>query len=103
MGVEIDYDRSYPATINHEQQVEKAVGVAHSVVGHELVNPNMSPEMGAEDFSYLVRARPGAFLFLGQGKGPSLHNPAFDFNDDAAPIGASFFVRLIETLQPLAK
>jgi len=103
VSVEIDYDRSYPATINHERQVEKAVGVARSIVGQELVNPNMAPEMGAEDFSYLVQARPGAFLFLGQGKGLSLHNPAFDFNDEAAPIGASYFARLIETLQPLAK
>ena len=58
--------------------------------------------MGAEDFSYLVRSRPGAFMFLGQGIGPSLHNPGFDFNDEVAPIGASYFARLIETLQPVS-
>jgi len=102
VGIEIDYDRSYPATVNHEDQTAKAVRIAQEVSGADLVNPNMSPEMGAEDFSYLVQARPGAFLFLGQGIGPSLHNPEFDFNDDAAPVGASFFSRLIEVLQPVS-
>lgn len=100
--VEIDYERSYPATINHEHQTEKAVKVAQVVSGDGLVNPKIAPEMGAEDFSYLVRSRPGAFMFLGQGIGPSLHNPGFDFNDEVAPIGASYFARLIETLQPVS-
>ena len=58
-------------------------------------------EMGAEDFAYMLNARPGAYLYLGQGDGPALHNPAFDFNDDVAPIGASFFARLVERALPL--
>ena len=53
--------------------------------------------MGAEDFSYMLEARPGAFLMIGQGAGPSVHHPKFNFNDDIAPVGASFFARLIET------
>ena len=57
-------------------------------------------EMGAEDFAYFLNARPGAFLFLGQGGGPGVHHPAYDFNDAIAPVGASFFARLVETLQP---
>jgi hippurate hydrolase len=57
--------------------------------------------MGAEDFSFMLNARPGAYLFLGQGNGPSLHHPEFDFNDDVAPFGASFFARLVERAQPL--
>lgn len=90
----LDYDRNYPPTINHAAQTQFAVNVARQVSG--LVVDDLPPEMGAEDFSYMLNARPGAFLFLGQGKGPSVHHPKFDFNDAAAPIGASFFARLIE-------
>ena len=99
--VDVDYDRSYPATINHADQTDFAATVAASVVGETKVDSNMTPEMGAEDFSYMLEARPGAFLFLGQGKGPSVHHPEFDFNDDVAPVGASFFARLIETRHAL--
>jgi hippurate hydrolase len=101
-GVEarLDYQRNYPATVNHADQVGKAAEVAREVSGEDLVLTNLPPEMGAEDFSFMLEARPGAFLFLGQGIGPSVHHPKFDFNDAAAPYGASFFARLIETLQP---
>ena len=58
--------------------------------------------MGGEDFSYMLEARPGAYLFLGTGPGAGLHHAAYDFNDEAAPIGASFFARLVERAQPLA-
>jgi hippurate hydrolase len=57
--------------------------------------------MGSEDFAYMLEARPGSYLFLGTGPGAGLHHPAFDFNDEAAPIGASFFARLVERAQPL--
>ncbi|WP_420325591.1 M20 aminoacylase family protein [Mameliella sp.] len=95
-GVEgiLDYRRSYPPTINHEDQTRFAVDIAREVSSR--VVDDLPPEMGAEDFSYMLEARPGAFLFLGQGIGPSAHHPAFDFNDAVAPIGASFFARLIE-------
>jgi len=97
----VDYDRSYPATVNHANQTNFAATIAASVVGEEKVDTNMTPEMGAEDFSYMLEARPGSFLFLGQGKGASVHHPEFDFNDDVAPVGASFFARLIETRHAL--
>ena len=57
--------------------------------------------MGAEDFSFMLHERPGAFLNLGQGKGPGVHNTKFDFNDDLSPIGASFFVKLVEKALPV--
>mgnify|MGYP001469790684 FL=1 len=57
--------------------------------------------MGSEDFSYMLQERPGAYLHVGQGYGPPLHNPEYDFNDDLAPIGASFFAKLVEKAQPL--
>lgn len=96
--VDLDYDKSYPPTVNHAAQTAKAVEIAAEVVGPERVYDDYGPEMGSEDFSYMLNARPGCFLFLGQGIGPSCHHPKFDFNDDAAPIGASFFCRLIERL-----
>ena len=91
---ELDYRRNYPPTVNHPEQTGFAVEVAREVSGK--VVDDMPPEMGAEDFSYMLEARPGSFLFLGQGLGPSVHHPEFDFNDDAAVIGASFFARLVE-------
>lgn len=99
--VHVDYDKSYPATINHSAQTTKAANVAKEIVGGDLVDRDISPEMGSEDFSYMLQARPGSFLFLGQGIGPSVHHPEFDFNDEAAPIGASFFARLIEINHPI--
>lgn len=98
---ELDYDWGYPATINHEDETEFAAEVAREVVGTELVDARCEREMGSEDFSYMLEARPGAYLFLGTGPGAGLHHPAFDFNDEAAPIGASFFARLVERAQPL--
>ena len=56
--------------------------------------------MGAEDFSYMLEARPGAFVFLGQGDGPICHHPEYDFNDEIIPVGASFWARLVETAMP---
>ncbi|MCB6177299.1 M20 family metallopeptidase [Rhodobacter sp. Har01] len=98
----IDYDWGYPATINHEDQAEFAAEVAREVSGDEAVDARANREMGSEDFSYMLEARPGAYLFLGTGPGAGLHHPAYDFNDEAAPIGASFFARLVERAQPLA-
>ncbi len=102
-GVEalLDYERGYPPTVNHEGEVEKAAAVAREIVGAQAVETDRPREMGAEDFSYMLEARPGAFLFLGQGEGPSAHHPKYDFNDEIAPIGASFFARLVERLNPL--
>ncbi len=99
--VEIDYDWGYPATVNHPAAAAFATEVAAEIVGPEATNGNANREMGSEDFSYMLEARPGAYLFMGTGPGAGLHHPAFDFNDEAAPVGASFFARLVERAQPL--
>ena len=101
VAARLDYQRNYPATVNHEAQTDKGAKIAREVAGEDRVITNLPPEMGAEDFSYMLEARPGAFFFLGQGAGPSVHHPKFDFNDEAAPYGASFFARLIEKHHPL--
>lgn len=91
----------YPATINHTAETEFAASVAAEVSGDTNVRTDHRKEMGAEDFAFMLNARPGAYLYMGQGDGPALHNPGFNFNDEAAPIGASFFARLIERALPL--
>ena len=97
----IDYDWGYPATINHPDQAAFASEVAAEIVGEDAVEGNSVREMGSEDFSYMLEARKGAYLFMGTGPGAGLHHAAYDFNDEAAPIGASFFARLVERAQPL--
>jgi hippurate hydrolase len=97
---ELDYFRDYPPTVNDAAQTAFAADVARDVVGDAQVDDSVDREMGAEDFAYMLQARPGSYLFLGQGDGPVCHHPAFDFNDEIAPIGASYFVRLVETGQP---
>ncbi|SDI93892.1 M20 aminoacylase family protein [Aliiruegeria lutimaris] len=103
MGLEVtlEYTEDYPATVNHPEQTDFAVEVAREVVGPDKVDPDWPAEMGAEDFSFMLEARPGAYLFLGQGVGPRCHHPKFDFNDEVAPIGASFFARIAERALPL--
>ena len=98
----VDYEWGYPATVNHAAEAEFAAAVARDISGAGSVNAYAKREMGSEDFSYMLQSRPGAYLFLGTGPGAGLHHPAFDFNDDAAPVGASFFARLVETAQPLS-
>ena len=97
----LNYEKGYPPTINHEEATNFAIEVANDVCGPDRVLTSVSKEMGAEDFSYMLEKRPGAYLFLGIGEGAGLHNPNYDFNDAAAPIGASFFARLIEKALPL--
>ena len=98
----LNYEWGYPATINHEDEADFAADVARDVVGADLVDARANREMGSEDFSYMLEARRGAYLFLGTGPGAGLHHAAFDFNDEAAPVGASFFARLVERAQPLS-
>ncbi|MBN9886323.1 M20 aminoacylase family protein [Salipiger abyssi] len=95
------YDRGYPPTVNHAAQAAFAAEVARAVVGDDKVRDDIDPIMPAEDFSYMLEARAGAYLFLGQGDTPNCHHPKYDFNDTIAPIGASFFARLVETALPL--
>ncbi len=92
----IDYDANYPVTFNHPEETEFAVQVASEVAGVHNVEPNMPAMMGGEDFSYMLEARPGSFVFIGNGDTASLHHPGYDFNDEAIPHGISYWVRLTE-------
>ncbi len=102
VSARIDYDWGYPATINHPDETDFAADVAREISGEAAVDARAAREMGSEDFSYMLEARPGAYLFLGAGPGAGLHHAAYDFNDEIAPIGATFFARLVEKAQPVA-
>ena len=98
-SVEVMYDRRYPATVNSDTETGIAATVASQVVGNDNLDRNPSPAMGSEDFAYMLQARPGCYILLGNGPGEggcTLHNPYYDFNDDALAIGASYWVRLVE-------
>ncbi|MEP2452797.1 MAG: M20 aminoacylase family protein [Nitratireductor sp.] len=92
----IHYDRNYPVTFNHAEETDFAVAVARDVAGEAKVDPQMPAMMGGEDFSYMLEARPGSFVFVGNGDTANLHHPAYDFNDEAIPHGISYWVRLTE-------
>jgi hippurate hydrolase len=96
----LTYRRDYPVTRNHAQQTAFAASIATDVVGSAQVETNANPVMGAEDFSFMLEARPGAFIFVGNGDSAGLHHPAYDFNDDVIPIGTSYWVKLVETAMP---
>ena len=97
------YERIYPATVNHRAQARFAGDVAAQLVGEDNVIRDLPPSMGAEDFSFMLQRRPGCYLRLGQGGGPSncfLHNSRYDFNDAVIPLGSAFFAALAETGMP---
>jgi hippurate hydrolase len=98
--ITVDYDRNYPVTKNHPAETAFAASVAGEIVGAQNVNADAPPVMGGEDFSYMLEARPGAFVFIGNGDSAGLHNPAYDFNDEIIPIGCSYWARLVETAMP---
>jgi len=98
---DIDYDWGYPATVNTGENAVFAAGVAAQVSGPEAVDLNADRKMWSEDFSYMLEVRPGAYLTMGIGPAAGLHHPAYDFNDSAAPIGASYFAKLAEAAQPV--
>jgi hippurate hydrolase len=100
---ELDYEEGYPATVNADEQTGFAAAIARDVVGEANVDAESPKVAGAEDFSYMLEERPGAYLFLGAGPGAGLHHPKYNFNDEVAPIGASFFVQLVEKMQPAVK
>jgi len=89
--------RGYPVLSNHERETVFAASVAAQIAGGDNVDTDMAPVMGGEDFSYMLEARPGAFIFVGNGEGAGLHHPSYNFNDDVIPFGTSYWVRLIET------
>ncbi|MDU9003783.1 M20 aminoacylase family protein [Sedimentitalea todarodis] len=98
---ELRYDIGYPATINDSDKAGFAADIAREISGENRVVADAGREMGAEDFAYMLLKRPGAYLFLGQGDTAGLHHPKYNFNDEVAPVGASFFARLVERAQPL--
>lgn len=97
----VEFEFGYPPTVNDAAKVEFASQVAAEVAGEAGVDKDIDPVMGAEDFSYMLQERPGAYLMLGQGEGAGVHHAKYNFNDEIAPIGASFFARLVETAQPV--
>ncbi len=100
---EVNYMRGYPVTENSSDETEHAAKVARDVAGDALVDGNTAPIMAGEDFSYMLEARPGAYIFLGNGEvGATVHHPAYVFNDDIIPSGCAWFAGMIETRMPAA-
>ncbi|MEY3003101.1 MAG: hypothetical protein RLZZ491_277 [Pseudomonadota bacterium] len=97
---DITYNRGYPVTVNHDENAHIAAAVAEAVAGQGRVRFGRPPRMGAEDFSYMLQARPGAFVHIGNGDTPKVHHPEYDFNDAAIPYGCSFFAELVERRMP---
>lgn len=95
--VRIEYKRGYPVTLNDEAATQTAATVAADVVGASRVRLGYPPMMAGEDFSYMLEAKPGAFIFMGNGNSAGLHSPEYDFNDEALPFGMSYWIRLIES------
>jgi amidohydrolase len=105
--VDFNFQRGYPPLVNHPKETEFAIKVMRSVVGDENVDPNTEPTMGAEDFAFMLQEKPGCYVFIGNGEGShrteghglgpcNLHNPSYDFNDALLPVGASYWVKLVE-------
>ena len=93
------YEKRFPPTVNSPDETNTAARAAQAVLGHEQVNTDVEPVTGSEDFGYMLEAKPGCYAFIGNGPGTGgclLHSPTFDFNDDIIPIGASYWVRLVE-------
>jgi hippurate hydrolase len=100
---ECSFTRAYPATVNEAESTEMAARAARAVVGEARTRPLPQPTMGGEDFSFMLNVKPGAYLFLGGGRGAGdamVHHPLYDFNDEILPIGASWFATLAEQLMP---
>ena len=96
-NAKITYTNGYPVVVNHERQTAFAADVAREIAGKEQGRYRLPPVMGAEDFAFMLNERPGAFIFVGNGDSAGLHHPAYDFNDEAIPLGTSYWVRLAET------
>jgi len=96
----VDYQRGYPVTMNTPENTEFAAAVAQAVSGH--VNTDTAPLMGAEDFSFMLNERPGAYIFVGNGDTAMVHHPAYNFDDNAIPFGSSWYAGMVETRMPAA-
>jgi len=112
-SVDFGFKRNYPPLVNHPEHTAFAVEAMRAVVGDKNVNTGVEPTMGAEDFAFMLQAKPGCYVFIGNGDGEhragghglgpcQLHNGSYDFNDQLLPIGASFWARLVEMQLPVA-
>jgi amidohydrolase len=97
---EIDFEHGYPVTFNHADQTEFSARVAKAVVGEGNVDLTVPPTMGSEDFSFMLEERPGSYIFMGNGDTAGVHHPAYDFNDQAIPVGVTYWVKIVETAMP---
>ena len=93
---EVDYQRRYPATINYAKQADIAIKAAKNVVGEASVIIDPNPSMGAEDFAFMLKKIPGAYVWLGAGQGANLHNPAYNFNDEVLTTGVEYFIEIVK-------
>ena len=111
--VDFGFKRNYPPLINDPEKTAFAIEAMRAVVGAANVNTEVEPTMGAEDFAFMLQAKPGCYVFIGNGDGEhrsgghglgpcQLHNGSYDFNDQLLPIGASYWVKLVETGLPVA-
>lgn len=92
----VHWKRGYPVTVNHEAETDIAVDAAEAITGDGTVEIRVSPTMGGEDFSYMLNARPGAMILIGNGDSAGLHHPEYDFNDQIIPAGISYWAKLAE-------
>ena len=97
----IEYSRGYPVTRNTPEQTAFMARVAAEVAGGGAVDADIAPVMGAEDFSYMLEQRPGAYILMGNGDTAGVHHPAYDFNDAAIPYGVSLWARIVEAGMPV--
>ena len=104
MDIEVDYRAGYPPTINDRAEAARCARIAERLVGAERLHLDLPPSMGAEDFAYFLQARPGCYLWLGNGEAAGdgrLHNPRYDFNDALLPIGAAYWQALVQACLPV--
>ena len=95
----VDWQRGYPSMVNSETETEFAAAVAHKISGK--VDANAPAIMGGEDFAYMLEACPGAYIQIGNGDTADVHHPQYNFNDEAIPLGTSYWAELVETRMPV--
>ncbi len=101
VGAQVHYERRYPPTINDPAETERAASAAVLVAGEDNIDRDPAPSMGSEDFAFMLREKPGCYVWIGNGPGEGgcgLHNPRYDFNDAILPLGASYWAKLVETV-----
>jgi hippurate hydrolase len=99
-GIEFKYRRVDPIMTNSPEETNLAISAARNLVGPICVDDQFAPVMGSEDFAFMLEARPGAMIFIGNGSTASLHNPTYDFNDEALSLGVSWFVAVAQAALP---